>query len=272
MATTRSSQGSAKSSPASGSKSGSKAGGKRSAEPQPSPAAKRGRPSKKAKEQKTIEETMNGTEDDKDVAEQVDGDADKQSAADSQEVDGEPMEAVESHEKKGKESEASGTEKAELKSNGLQEGEKNAFDEVKADEGEVKKAAEQELEENRENIANNDKSVVEDAERAAAIPSSILEKGIIYFVFRPRVGVENPQGVEDVARTHIFLRPLPLGAKIGEGPLEDAGNTRVLALPKKVLPQSGKDRFLVFVDNSKAAVPELKNQIAANEYATKTSG
>lgn len=264
MATTRSSQDSAKSSPASTGKSDRKAGTKRSAGPQSSPPAKRGRPSKKAKEQKTIEETMNGIEDDKDVAEQINGDA--------KEIDNESTEVAESNEQNSKESEDAGTEKAEAKSNGIQDGQKNAFDKVKADAGEVKKAAEQEQEEKRENIAKNNESVIEDEERAAAIPSSILEKGIIYFIFRPRVNVESPQGVEDIARTYIYLRPLPLGAKIGEGPLEDAGNTRILALPKKVLPESGKDRFLVFVDNPKAAVPEMKQQMEGNEYPTKTSG
>ncbi len=76
------------------------------------------------------------------------------------------------------------------------------------------------------------------------MPSTILEKGIIYFFFRGRVGIEEPQGVQDVARSYIVLRPLPLGAKLGEGPLEDLGNNRLLALPKKVLPVSHRDRFM----------------------------
>ena len=72
----------------------------------------------------------------------------------------------------------------------------------------------------------------------------MLEKGIIYFFFRGRVDVEKPQGAQDIARSYLVLRPLPLGAKLGEGPLEDVGNCRLLALPKKVLPVSQDDRFM----------------------------
>lgn len=105
------------------------------------------------------------------------------------------------------------------------------------------------------------------------MPSSILEKGVIYFFFRSRVNVENPQGVEDVARSYIVLRPLPIGSKLGEGPLQDDGNARLLALPKKILPVTHKDRFLVFVENGKASIKELKDIfISASDYATKTAG
>lgn len=103
--------------------------------------------------------------------------------------------------------------------------------------------------------------------------SSILEKGIIYFFFRGRVNIDEPQGVEDIARSYIILRPLPLGTKLGEGPLEDAGNARLLALPKKVLPKSKRDRVLAFVEKHGISIKDLKdNFIAGNEYATKTAG
>ena len=88
-------------------------------------------------------------------------------------------------------------------------------------------------------------AIVEDPQRAETMPSSILEKGIIYFFFRARVGIENSQGVKDIARSYIVLRPLPLGAKLGEGPLEETHNNRLLALPKKVLPVSHRDRFML---------------------------
>jgi hypothetical protein len=259
MATTRSSQGSAKSSSA----SATKAGSKRSAESQSSPAAKRGRPSKQKKQQKTIKETMNGVEDDKDVAKQINGHANE----------GDAKEIKESQEQEYKESEDADARKTENgEQNGVKDGQKNAFDEVKADTGEVKDAAKQEQEEKTENIANNNESIIEDEKREAAIPSSILEKGIIYFFFRGRVGVEDPQGIEDVARSYIVLRPLPIGAKLGEGPLEDSGNARLLALPKKTLPKSHKDRFLAFVERPNAFIKDLRDQFAGNEYVTKTKG
>lgn len=103
-------------------------------------------------------------------------------------------------------------------------------------------------------------------------PASILEKGILYFLFRGRVGVDDPQDVKDIARSFLLMRPLPHDARLGAGPIGDAGNCRLLALPKKVLPSSGKDRFLSFVEKSKTSFADLKNSFSASEYETKTLG
>jgi len=152
------------------------------------------------------------------------------------------------------------------------EGEKNAFDEAMADESKVKEAAREEAQKS-EQIASNKDSLIEDSKREAVMPSSILEKGIIYFFFRGRVNIDEPHGVEDIARSYIVLRPLPIGTKLGEEPLEDAGNARLLVLPKKVLPKSKRDRFLVFVEKHGSSVKDLKETfVAGNDYATKTSG
>lgn len=159
----------------------------------------------------------------------------------------------------------------EKESNVVKDGEKNAFDEVKADKNDVHKAAEKKQESKSESIAHNE-SVMEDPKRKAAIPSSILEKGIIYFFFRGRVGIEDPHGIEDVARSYIVLRPIPIGAKLGGGPLVDSGNARLLALPKKMLPKSHRDRFLMFTEKVHSSIKDLRDQFAGNEYVTKTSG
>ncbi|KAK2041932.1 hypothetical protein LZ31DRAFT_376362 [Colletotrichum somersetense] len=92
------------------------------------------------------------------------------------------------------------------------------------------------------------------------MPSNVLEKGIIYFFFRGRVNTESTEEVDDIARSYIILRPVGIDSKLGDGPIGDAGNTRLLALPKKVLPESGKDRFMVFVEKSGASFKELKEQ------------
>lgn len=278
MATTRGRSAQGSSSPAaSQSSTNSNTGKKRTAESDnaSAPKAKRGRPSKK--QQKTIEETIDGgeehpnsgaedtemkngnseefVEDDKVVAEQINGKSEgekKEGEADESQVQ-------------------NGTEKAENEVHKQSE-QKNAFDEVKADESEVKKAAAEEQEKKSENIQQNNKSIIEDEKREAEIPSSILEKGIIYFFFRSRVNIDEPQGIEDVARSYIVLRPLPLGAKLGDGPLEDTGNARLLALPKKMLPKSHSDRFLAFVEKGEAFIKDLRDQFSGNEYPTKTSG
>ena len=115
-------------------------------------------------------------------------------------------------------------------------------------------------------------AVEESSERASSTPSSILEKGIIYFFFRGRVGIDEPSSPTEIARSYIILRPIPHDSALGEGPIGDAKNVRLLALPKKVLPLSPKDRFMVFVDKSAATMDDIKSQLSSSDYTTKTAG
>ncbi|MCJ1390859.1 hypothetical protein MMC18_003720 [Xylographa bjoerkii] len=118
-----------------------------------------------------------------------------------------------------------------------------------------------------------DDAVEESSQREASTPSSILEKGIIYFFFRGRVNIDDPSNVDDLARSYIVLRPLPHGAKLGDGPIGDDGNNRILALPKKVLPVSPQDRFMVFVEQAKSSIEDIKKtHLTSSDYATKTAG
>jgi hypothetical protein len=154
----------------------------------------------------------------------------------------------------------------------VKHGEKSDFKGTDSTGDKLKGGVGKEQESKTESNTEHNESIIEDPKRQAAIPSSILEKGIIYFFFRGRVGIEDPQGIEDVARSYIVLRPLPIGARLGEGPLEDSSNARLLALPKKMLPKSHQDRFLMFVEKVKSSIRDLRDQFAGNEYATKTSG
>lgn len=116
-------------------------------------------------------------------------------------------------------------------------------------------------------------AVEEDKKREKAMPSNVLEKGIIYFFTRGRVGVEDPDSVQDLARSYFVLRPLPDGAKLTDGSIQDVGNNRLVALPKKVWPKSGKDRFMVFVDKAKASMATLKEEFfQGSDYSTQTMG
>jgi hypothetical protein len=90
------------------------------------------------------------------------------------------------------------------------------------------------------------------------MPSNVQEKGIIYFFTRGRVGIDDPQSVQDLQRSYFVLRPLPTGAKLGDGAIEDAKNNRLFALPKKVFPRGPNDKFMVFVERAKASMEELK--------------
>jgi hypothetical protein len=104
-------------------------------------------------------------------------------------------------------------------------------------------------------------------------PSNILEKGIIYFFFRSRVNIDAPSSTTDIARSHIILRPIEQDAKLGSGPIGDAGNSRLCLIPKKTLPQSGRDRWTAFVEKTGASFQQLKDEfLASSEYETKTAG
>lgn len=115
-------------------------------------------------------------------------------------------------------------------------------------------------------------AVRESEEREEVLPSNILEKGIIYFFFRPRVSVEEPESVEDIARSFIVLRPLPLDATLAKGPIGDEENCRLLVLPKKKLPVSSHDRYTGFVEKAGVNVKTLRESFLGSEYETKTRG
>jgi len=121
-------------------------------------------------------------------------------------------------------------------------------------------------------VSAADNAVEDSAEREKAMPSNILEKGIIYFFFRGRVGINEPSDVNEIARSYVVLRPMPIGAKLSEGPIGDQRNIRMLALPKKVLPVSPKDRFMVFVEKTNTTLEEVKQQLSSSDYSTKTLG
>lgn len=121
--------------------------------------------------------------------------------------------------------------------------------------------------------ASNGDNAVEPNARDDKVPSSILEKGIMYFVYRGRVNIESPDNVQDIARSYMILRPLPHGAKLGDGTIGDEKNCRLIAIPKKVLPTSGKDRWIAFVEKANASLKELKeNFLTDDTYSTQTAG
>ncbi|KAI5925172.1 hypothetical protein F4810DRAFT_91882 [Camillea tinctor] len=109
--------------------------------------------------------------------------------------------------------------------------------------------------------------------RGDIVPSNILEKGLIYFFFRGRIGIDEPSDVNEIARSYFILRPLAKEAKLGEGTIGDAGNSRLVAVPKKVFPLSGRDRWIAFVEKSDASFKSLKDDfLASSDYSTKTAG
>lgn len=125
----------------------------------------------------------------------------------------------------------------------------------------------------KDSTANEQGAVQESSQREKEVPSNILEKGVIYFFTRNRVGIEESESVGDLQRTFFVLRPMPVGAKLGDGPLADNDNNRLFALPKKVFPKSHSDRFMAFVEKANVTIKELKESFfSGEEYNTKTQG
>lgn len=122
---------------------------------------------------------------------------------------------------------------------------------------------------------HKESGVSKSEQRESVVPSSILEKGIIYFFFRPRVNVDDPHGMGDVARSFFVLRPTPLGAELDsdQGPMDKDARCRLLMLPKKKFPTSAKERDMAFVEKAGQSVKDLQeNFIASSTYQTATRG
>jgi uroporphyrinogen-III synthase len=107
--------------------------------------------------------------------------------------------------------------------------------------------------------ANGEGAIETSSQREKEVPSNILEKGLIYFFTRNRVGIDDAESVGDLQRTFFVLRPLPTGAKLGEGAIPDLENNRLFALPKKTLPKSHTDRFMAFVEKANTTIQDLKD-------------
>jgi hypothetical protein len=113
-----------------------------------------------------------------------------------------------------------------------------------------------------EGTANGDKTT----------PSNVLEKGVMYYFIRGRVGIDTPQAVNEIARGYIILRPMPSDAKLERG-LPATATCRLIALPKKTLPASPKDRFMAFVEKADASYERLREEfLKSKDYETKTAG
>ncbi|KAI9927700.1 hypothetical protein ASPWEDRAFT_173345 [Aspergillus wentii DTO 134E9] len=126
-----------------------------------------------------------------------------------------------------------------------------------------------------EPVAGVESGVRKSQEREDIVPSNILEKGIIYFFYRPRVNVSDPHDVSDVARSFFVLRPTPLGAVLDgeQGSVEPGANCRLMILPKKKFPTSGRERDMGFVEKSGQSMKDLQEKfLAGGQYVTSTRG
>lgn len=63
--------------------------------------------------------------------------------------------------------------------------------------------------------------------------SEVLQKGLIYFLFRPRVEHEKITKVVDAQRSYIVLRPVPEGATLTDDTKVNDLSAHFIELPKK---------------------------------------
>jgi hypothetical protein len=237
------------------------AGTKRKPEVEPSPKRDR----KATKKQATIEDTMNTTKESD--SEMKDASDEGQNSRDAEEAEKQAAEdLVEASDATAL---ATGDDETEEpKTEQDTEAASNADDTTKDEKSEDKTDTA-----TKDTGADGEGAIEESSQRAKQMPSNILEKGVIYFFTRNRVGVEESESVGDLQRTFFVLRPMPTGAKLGDGALADDNNIRLFALPKKVFPKSHNDRFMAFVEKANTSVKELKESFfGADEYETKTQG
>lgn len=236
------------------------AGSKRKPEADAGSSPKRGR--KASKNQPTIDSMLdNGNDDEK----KVENDAEMQEAAQDVVYDAE-----------------NNKDEADANSQPAKNGSEDAIKEINADGGhaniqdasgktEAPPSGQTEKETKLE--TDNNGAIEESSQREKKMPSNILEKGVVYFFTRNRVSVDEAESVGDLQRTFFVLRPIPHGAKLGDGAIQDLKNNRLFALPKKVFPKSHNDRFMAFVEKANTTIQDLKDDFfKGTEYNTKTQG
>ena len=93
--------------------------------------------------------------------------------------------------------------------------------------------------------------------------TSSLEKGQIYFFYRPRVEEEDPQGKSDLQRLYMVLSP------------QGRKKFRLAVIGRKRMPdpgRSGRGRDWGFVDMVRDKASAIQDELGAENYTTKTRG
>eukprot|EP00457_Paulinella_chromatophora_P006011 gb/GEZN01006029.1/.p1 GENE.gb/GEZN01006029.1/~~gb/GEZN01006029.1/.p1 ORF type:complete len:345 (+),score=56.70 gb/GEZN01006029.1/:115-1149(+) len=102
----------------------------------------------------------------------------------------------------------------------------------------------------------------------------ILERGMIYFFYRPKVMLDHAESIDDVQRFYIVLSPFALRDE-ASGKLLSKTNLkkRLLVMSRKRLPAAARhERCWCFVDHVDDTVEELHKVLEAKDYHTKTRG
>jgi hypothetical protein len=88
-----------------------------------------------------------------------------------------------------------------------------------------------------------------------------LERGDVFFAYKPRVDTNNPRSIEDVQRFYMILSP------------DGASRWRRLRIGRKRLPDvAGHERFWAVVDRVGRRPAEVARDLEGATYQTKTRG
>ncbi|XP_051120047.1 uncharacterized protein LOC127243872 [Andrographis paniculata] len=104
----------------------------------------------------------------------------------------------------------------------------------------------------------------------------ILEKGDIFFFYRPKVAKEAAHGESDVQQFYLFLRPQNSGGGDGSsdgGAQPQAAAVRYIIMGRKRLPEESERRpFWGFVQMVTKQIQHLKDALKGEIYETTTKG
>jgi hypothetical protein len=98
------------------------------------------------------------------------------------------------------------------------------------------------------------------AEGEDNVPKDVVEEGLIYFFYRPRVAIEEAHSLNDVQRFYMVLSPDRKGAL-----------KRLIVIAKKKLP-ANKERFFGFVGAVGKDLEGLTSGLGPQDRETKTQG
>lgn len=90
-----------------------------------------------------------------------------------------------------------------------------------------------------------------------------LERGQIYFFYRPRVEEHDPHSTRDIQQLYMVLSP------------DGQKRYRLVILGRKKLPdpsQSGRGRFWGFIETVTSSPQSIERELEEQKYATKTRG
>lgn len=146
------------------------------------------------------------------------------------------------------------------------EKEKERMDQERAEGGPKEGGEEEEPKEAGEEIKTKEG---EEETRKEEQASRFLEKGLIYFFYRPKVGLEEVHSLEEVQRLYMLLIPKETMKKED---LEHRKHRMVLITKKRLPDVHSHARYWGFVEETSEEMKAVRSELGEITYSTKTRG